>query len=260
MSIEFHTFIGEIDGGNCPLNGGVPAPSHLFPGASLNGTIMKKGISYKSGQRLGECIYLHDTKMVGKERHAIFICRCEKGFEARISHVKSKAIRSCGCTSKSVKHRMTGHPMFRRWRLIKERCYSENREIYKRYGARGITMCDEWRNDFMAFYDYMINLPNYDLSLTIDRINGKIGYVPGNVRWATRQVQAANRLLNKNSKSGYTGVYYIDSIKKYKSQIKARGIYYYLGCYSDIKGAVNARNEFITESGFSEFNIQEYDI
>lgn len=76
------------------------------------------------------------------------------------------------------------------WRGIKDRCYNPNRPEYKRYGGRGIKMCDEWKNDFTAFYKDMGNRPSPQHS--VDRIDQDGDYEPSNCRWATRVEQQNN--------------------------------------------------------------------
>ena len=75
---------------------------------------------------------------------------------------------------------------------MKTRCYNPNSNRYADYGARGITVCEEWRNDFMSFYNWSMQ-NGYADNLTIDRINGNKGYEPSNCRWSTYKEQANNR-------------------------------------------------------------------
>ena len=84
---------------------------------------------------------------------------------------------------------------------MKNRCFDINDKRYERYGGRGITICDEWKNNFLAFYQWaMAN--GYDENLTIDRINNDGNYCPQNCRWATAKEQANNRSTNVHYKIG----------------------------------------------------------
>lgn len=78
------------------------------------------------------------------------------------------------------------------------RCYNEHFAAYKYYGGRGITICDEWRENFQAFHDWaMAN--GYRDDLTIDRIDNDKGYSPDNCRWITMEEQNKN----KRAENGY---------------------------------------------------------
>jgi hypothetical protein len=75
---------------------------------------------------------------------------------------------------------------------MKTRCYNFNTNAYKYYGGRAITVCDEWKNDFMNFYIWAIN-NGYRDALTLDRINNDGNYSPDNCRWVTIREQSLNR-------------------------------------------------------------------
>ena len=75
---------------------------------------------------------------------------------------------------------------------MKARCLNPNSHKYHAYGGRGITICDEWANNFQAFYDWaMAN--GYREDLTIDRRDNDGNYEPSNCRWVTNEAQCNNR-------------------------------------------------------------------
>ncbi len=93
----------------------------------------------------------------------------------------------------SANHAQSRTRLYWVWVAMKQRCHNPNDPSYARYGARGIAVCDEWRNDFQAFSDHVGEQPK---GLSIDRINTHGNYEPGNVRWATYTEQARNTRRN----------------------------------------------------------------
>ncbi len=92
----------------------------------------------------------------------------------------------------------TVHPLYDAWRNMKRRCYGDykNSKYYKNYGGRGISVCAEWLNDFMTFYNWAIN-NGWVTGLTIDRADNEGNYEPSNCRWVNRAFQLRNRRNNR---------------------------------------------------------------
>lgn len=92
------------------------------------------------------------------------------------------------------------------YHAMNQRCYNSNSTSYAKYGARGIIICEEWRNSYDIFRDWALS-NGYTDNLSIDRIDNDGDYEPSNCRWATNTVQSRNTSkLRTNNKSGYRGV------------------------------------------------------
>jgi hypothetical protein len=84
---------------------------------------------------------------------------------------------------------------YKTWCRIKYKCNNPNNRQYKWYGAKGISVCERWENSFAAFLEDMGTAPTPKHS--IDRVNNKGNYEPGNCRWATDIEQQRNRGDNR---------------------------------------------------------------
>lgn len=82
--------------------------------------------------------------------------------------------------------------LYRIWSNMKTRCFNPKATRFERYGARGIKVCDEWKNDFQAFYNWALSHEYVD-NLTIDRIDVNGNYEPSNCRWVTYTEQNKNK-------------------------------------------------------------------
>lgn len=192
--------------------------------------------------------YLKVIEFVGMNKHKkkLYKCLCTKCGNEKImvgSAVKNGYSKSCGCLNREVtkkknyKHGMSKTLIYNKWKGMKARCYNENYEHYHAYGGRGIKMCDEWKNDFMSFYNDMGDIPFEGAEL--DRIDTNGDYEPNNCRWVSHKENSNNRRQYKN-KTGYTGVTYKKRIDKYQAQIYKDKKFIYLGVFDTAEEAHNA--------------------
>lgn len=157
------------------------------------------------GKRFGKLTVIDKSKERAKNGTIKYLCKCDCGNTSIIrgDHLRSGETLSCGClikkygTSKYVKQGQStlNKRLYQIYDKMKQRCNNKNTTNYKDYGGRGITICDEWLNDFMVFYDWSMN-NGYKDNLSIDRINVDGNYEPSNCRWVDMKTQNNNTRRN----------------------------------------------------------------
>lgn len=166
-----------------------------------------------TGQRFGRLTVIGIDDRGTRKTYWNCLCDCGTIKSVRSDSLQNGAIRSCGCLKKEQdavnlvneeKKKVIqfgdkfGHLRIHEiWSSMKSRCSNPKDSRYLDYGGRGIKVCDEWKNDFFAFYQWAMS-NGYSDNLTIDRINNNEGYNPLNCRWVDNKTQARNRRSNIN--------------------------------------------------------------
>lgn len=155
------------------------------------------------GRRFERLMAIND---IGRttDRHVLWLCRCDCGNYVNVSSrdLMTGHTKSCGCLQKDIikekryKHGDRDGRLYSVWKSMKKRCENPNCKSYKWYGAKGVSVCDEWHN-YSSFKKWADN-NGYDENAehgvcTIDRINPYGDYSPDNCRWISMAEQAKNK-------------------------------------------------------------------
>jgi hypothetical protein len=171
--------------------------------------ILKRKPRLKIGDKI-ERLLIKDIyyKEIYGQRMSMAKCICDCGTEKdiRLHAIRNGNSKSCGCLAvdkarelgytKNKTHGLTNHKLYNTWRGIKDRCTWKGHVHYHLYGGKGITICDEWSNDFKNFYDWAL-ANGWREGLTVDRKNNNLGYYPENCKISTRKQQCNNRSTNR---------------------------------------------------------------
>ena len=173
-----------------------------------------KDLTGKKFNRLLVVEYI-GTRVVGKNtKRSYWLCKCDCGNLISVTQNNlNRSTKSCGCLKKektsklgkekvgniqhlgtiaSTKHGLRNTRIYNIWHGMKKRCLNPKDAAFKRYGGRGITICDEWKNNVKSFYDWAI-ANGYNDTLTIDRVDNDGNYEPNNCEWVTPSENSKRR-------------------------------------------------------------------
>ena len=182
-------------------------------------------------------------------RHGIYECpTCSKHFKVITASVKSGRSTQCNSCSSTIASTTHGKsktsPNYQRWEQMKQRCLNPNSSKYDYYGGKGISICSAWVHDFTVYEDYIMSLPNAGKTgYTVDRIEGSKNYTKGNLRWASKRLQARNTKTTLHSKSGVNGVTWDSRRGKWFVNITIDKKMKNLGRFDDLNEAIQVRKD-----------------
>ena len=189
---------------------------------------------------------LKETEKTNGRKRGLFKCeQCGAEWEASI-YANGTHCKPCSIIEQAKKMRKYGDKKIRKdklytmWSNMKRRCHSKTCPEYKNYGAKNVTICEDWRNSFDSFKAFCEN-NGYKEGLIIDRINPYGNYEQSNVRFVDMFISAQNKRIKTK-----TGVFGITKTKNgFRGNICSYGAVYRTKTYKNIEDAAAARNEII---------------
>ena len=188
----------------------------------------------------------------GKKR-PVYFCKCT--LCGTVITVESQTLRSskkldCGCESgnrrrQTYEARVLNHLGPEHHYRAKssyahmiDRCYNPKEQGYERYGGRGISVCERWRN---SFWDFLEDLGERPEGFVLDRIDPNLDYSPENCRWVDRKTSSYNTRRHVTNTTGRTGVYWFSRVNKWTAAIFINGVQTHLGYFETFESACKAR-------------------
>ena len=233
----------------CECGGSVTKKRSQLKGASAKNLNCgcKSRISAKAedltGKVFGRLTVIGRADTNSKDGKPKWVCQCSCGNKAEVSSgAIRKGQKTCSLSCGQTTHGLSNTRLHKIWRDMISRCYSISDYHGEWYGKRGIGICNEWRNDFKAFYDWA-TANGYADSLTIERKDNDKDYSPDNCEWKNILEQCHNRGLFKTNKSGYAGIWWVGSKKQWRAGITVNYKKVYLGYHDKIEDAIAARKE-----------------
>jgi hypothetical protein len=161
-----------------------------------------------TGQRFGRLVVVEEAGVVkhpNGAKHKRWRCRCDCGTVCLVTGNNLKygrSTKSCGCLKRELigdRSRKHGHTSggkgtreFNAWRAMLDRCRRPKCKEFKWYGARGISVCEQWK----LFPNFLADMGPCPDGMTLDRIDNDWHYLPANCRWISQRENCNNKRNN----------------------------------------------------------------
>jgi hypothetical protein len=207
--------------------------------------------------------------------NVLFTCPdCNKSIEMsrkRAAHYRKDGAlcKECKVGYESSKYRS----LYNRWFGMIDRCYNEKSNSYPSYGAVGVTVCDEWRNDKNTFFEWAKkNGYQKDLDLDKDIKSRKLGIYPPIYSPETcmfipsRTNSKVTRKLISSNTTGYRGVSFDSRSNSYVANISNnnKAIYikksrYAIECALAYDKYIDDNNFIHTKNNIAKIEIDRFE-
>ena len=155
------------------------------------------------GHRFGQLVVVKELP-ANKHGEVVWLCNCDCGnthIATSYNLLRGRTTKCKKCMFVQIAKANTTHGgkpkrLHEIYTNMKTRCHNPNYELWNRYGGRGISICREWEESFVAFRDWALN-NGYSDDLQLDRIDNDGDYCPENCKWSDRVEQANNRRTNR---------------------------------------------------------------
>lgn len=153
--------------------------------------------SHQPAQRSNMLTFISQCNEKTKDGHLKWLCKCDCGnlaeyIATRVRFNRVNYCKKCAAQNAAIKnktHGMRNTATYRSWISAKDRATNKKSKDFYRYGAIGLGMAERW----LKFENFLEDMGERPSGTSIDRIDPRKGYEPGNCRWATPAEQARNR-------------------------------------------------------------------